>query len=208
MTIYYRKIYEQEYGPIPKEENGRSYEIHHIDGNHSNTSLDNLKAVTLQEHYDIHYSQGDWAACLLMTDRMKISPQEKSDLAKKLNVQRVQNGTHMFTDSEWQRENQYRRVKNGNHPFVGGEMQRQATLKRSAAGEHQFQKKEDGTSISSDRVKNGTHNFIGGEVVRRQISAGKHASQIKVECPNCGKVGSKTGMMTKHFGNCSSLKRS
>ena len=29
----YRKIYEKVYGPIPREDNGRSFEIHHIDGN-------------------------------------------------------------------------------------------------------------------------------------------------------------------------------
>jgi len=60
MTIYnttnYRKIYEQYYGPIPRDEQGRSYEIHHIDGNHSNNDPTNLKCVSIQEHYDIHYS--------------------------------------------------------------------------------------------------------------------------------------------------------
>ena len=64
-TTNYRKIYENHYGPIPKEENGRSYEIHHLDGNHHNNDPKNLKAVRIQEHYDIHYSQGDWSACLL-----------------------------------------------------------------------------------------------------------------------------------------------
>ena len=41
----YRKIYEENFGPIPKEPNGRSYEIHHIDGNHSNNDPSNLIAV-------------------------------------------------------------------------------------------------------------------------------------------------------------------
>ena len=58
-TNKYRKIYESHNGPIPKEDNGRSYEIHHIDGNHFNNDPSNLKAVSIQEHYDIHYSQGD-----------------------------------------------------------------------------------------------------------------------------------------------------
>jgi hypothetical protein len=58
MSIY-RKIYEQNFGPIPKEPNGRTYEIHHIDGNHNNNDPTNLSAMTIQEHYDIHYSQGD-----------------------------------------------------------------------------------------------------------------------------------------------------
>ena len=96
MTIYYRKIYEQHFGPIPKEENGRTYEIHHIDGNHSNNSPYNLRAVPIQEHYDIHYSRGDWSACLLMASRMKISNEEKSILAKLDAQKRVRNGTHHF----------------------------------------------------------------------------------------------------------------
>jgi hypothetical protein len=56
-------------------------EIHHIDGNHSNNNITNLKLVSIQEHYDIHHAQGDWAACLLMSHRMKLTPEEKSRLA-------------------------------------------------------------------------------------------------------------------------------
>jgi hypothetical protein len=65
-TTNYRKIYENHTGLIPKEADGRTYEIHHIDGDHSNNSPDNLIAVTLQEHYNIHYAQGDFGACMLM----------------------------------------------------------------------------------------------------------------------------------------------
>ena len=50
----HRKIYERYNGSIPD-----GYEIHHIDGNHKNNDPKNLKAVTMQEHYNIHYQQGD-----------------------------------------------------------------------------------------------------------------------------------------------------
>ena len=30
--IDYRKIYEAHYGPIPKDSDGKTYEIHHLDG--------------------------------------------------------------------------------------------------------------------------------------------------------------------------------
>lgn len=81
MKVYkskpHRKIYEEFYGvKIPKY-----MEIHHIDGNHNNNDINNLKLVTWQEHYDIHYSQGDWAACLLISGRHSISPEERSRLA-------------------------------------------------------------------------------------------------------------------------------
>jgi hypothetical protein len=33
-TNNYRKIYENHNGIIPKDSDGRTYEIHHIDGNH------------------------------------------------------------------------------------------------------------------------------------------------------------------------------
>jgi hypothetical protein len=76
-TKPHRKIYEQYHGiKIPKD-----MEIHHIDGNHTNNDINNLKLVTWQEHYDIHYSQGDWAACLLISGRHSIPPEERSKLA-------------------------------------------------------------------------------------------------------------------------------
>lgn len=53
----YRKIWEDNFGPIPKDENGRSYEIHHKDGNTENNDLSNLMCVSIKEHYDIHYKQ-------------------------------------------------------------------------------------------------------------------------------------------------------
>ena len=103
MTIYkttnrtavnYRRIYEKHYGPIPKEINGRKYEIHHIDGNSHNNTLENLVALTLRDHYDLHYSQGDWAACLKIAAKMKLSSDEISNVAKLNHRTRLENGTH------------------------------------------------------------------------------------------------------------------
>lgn len=90
MTIYstsdHRKIYETLIGPIPKDIEGRSYEIHHIDGNHNNNEISNLLCVSIREHYEIHKSQGDFKACLIMSQRMRVSPEEKSHLAKLSNT--------------------------------------------------------------------------------------------------------------------------
>ena len=80
MNIYtnHRKVYKDHYGKIPKDSNGRSYDIHHIDGDHTNNDPANLKAVTIQEHYDIHYVQGDYSACFKMAWRMSMTPAELS----------------------------------------------------------------------------------------------------------------------------------
>jgi len=66
----YRRVWSQVNGPIPKDEKGRSYEIHHVDGNRKNNSINNLMCVSIQEHYNIHYSQGDWAAVTAIAKRM------------------------------------------------------------------------------------------------------------------------------------------
>jgi len=92
----YRKIYEQHYGPIPKDQTGRTYEIHHIDGNHNNDSPENLRAVSIQEHYDIHYTQKDYAACLRIASKINLSPKEISELARKNALRRVEMAPILF----------------------------------------------------------------------------------------------------------------
>lgn len=92
----YRKIYITNYGTIPIDTDGRRYDIHHIDGNHENNDPTNLVAVSIQEHYDIHYSQGDWAACQNILLRMNVSPEEMSKKCRFLLLERVKNGTHHF----------------------------------------------------------------------------------------------------------------
>lgn len=141
-TQYYRKIYKEHYGPIPKDDCGRSYEIHHIDGNHNNNNPNNLVAVTIQEHYDIHYSQGDYAACLFIAQyRLNHTPEELSELAR-LNVnKRIQNGNHSWLGGEIQKRTQQKLVTEGRHHLLSGEIQKRHNAKLLSEGKHQFQRK-------------------------------------------------------------------
>lgn len=66
----YRRIWENHNGPIPTDELGRSYEIHHIDGNRNNNTIGNLQCVSLEEHYLIHLSQGDYHAAKMIKNRV------------------------------------------------------------------------------------------------------------------------------------------
>jgi len=117
-TTNYRKIYESHFGSIPIDEEGRSYDIHHIDGNHSNNNPDNLRAVTVQEHYDIHYSQKDYGACFFIaTQRMNKTKEEISELARITALQRVENGTHHFLGGKIQRKLAEKRTKEKSNPF-------------------------------------------------------------------------------------------
>lgn len=53
----YRKLWESVYGKIPTDEKGRTYDIHHIDGNRKNNSIDNLVCLSIEDHYKIHLKQ-------------------------------------------------------------------------------------------------------------------------------------------------------
>jgi hypothetical protein len=156
-TKNYRKIYETHYGLIPKDNDGRSYEIHHLDGDRNNNNPSNLKAVSIQEHYDIHFSQGDYGACLRMSHRMNISPVEKSRLSRIIALNQVKNGVHPFQ----KRSDGTSYAKDRTHdPNYVNPLSRRSdgtsvTYDRYQSGwRSPLAKREDGSSVSKDRLSN------------------------------------------------------
>jgi hypothetical protein len=76
----YRKLWEQHHGPIPKDGYGRTYDIHHIDGNRKNNSLENLVCLSIEDHYKIHLkqfeeakSEKEFASLVFLSKRMNRS---------------------------------------------------------------------------------------------------------------------------------------
>jgi hypothetical protein len=125
--VDYRKIYEEHFGPIPYDADGRRYEIHHRDGNDENNDPSNLVALTIQEHYDLHYDQGDYFECyMIMNQRMSKSPEELSRLATLNNLKRVANGTNPLVGGALQRisSKKYWEKMGENHPVVVSNRQR------------------------------------------------------------------------------------
>lgn len=216
-----RKVYIKHNGPIPKDETGRSYEIHHLDGDHSNNSPNNLKAVTIQEHYDIHYSQGDYGACYFIAIRMNKTPEELSKLGKSVAIKRIEEGTHPWKDSEKQRAVQKKRVRNGTHQFLNPEFQREMSRrgnkKQLENGTHPFMNKE---NIEKTRqrqkrlIDSGEHCFKDPkwqkERCRKALESGRHnflgpnsPTQLEWTCSICNKKGKNKGMYTRwHGSNC------
>ena len=122
----YRKIYTQHYGEIPKDSQGRSYDIHHIDGDYTNNNISNLVALSIEEHYNLHKEQGDWGAVFALAKRLNVSQQEKSEIARNSNLTRARagthwsqiaskNGTHHFNNLEWQRNMSAIQLSKGTH---------------------------------------------------------------------------------------------
>jgi hypothetical protein len=226
-----RKIYEQYNGIIPTDTTGRRYEIHHLDGDHDNNDISNLVAVTIQEHYDLHYQQEDWGACYAIGVRMKMDPVQLSKLSSDTQNRRVAEGTHHFVTNN----PTYRMLEDGTHPFLNSERQRKQALRRAAEGSNPFCDGGAATARNLKRVANGTHPFLGGEIQRanclarvengthpfldadrarelanKRLAEGTHnftgpnsPSQQQWTCNHCGKSGKGKGNFTKHHGdNC------
>jgi hypothetical protein len=186
MSCPHRRIYENHYGPIPIDRNGRTYDIHHRDGNHSNNEPANLVAVTIEDHYAIHESQGDVRACLIMAQRMGKSPEEIRRLAKLAHNKRVEAGTANL---------------------VGGKIQSASNQRRLSNGTHHLLKRPDGSSVSSDCVKAEKHNFLrrpdgssqSKDTQQRQLLKGTHMNQRKWKCVDCGKEGIGVSNEVQHY---------
>ena len=204
----YRKIYEQHYGPIPRDDLGRSHEIHHIDGDRNNNDISNLKCVSMQEHYDIHFSQGDFRACLRIGNKMKMSNELMSKLATMENKRRVEDRTHHWLGGEHQRQLAKKLVNEGRHHFLGGRIQTANHIKRVEDGTHQFLGGQIARQTQLNRVKNGTHNFLNGEISKRtnkeRMKNGTHPTQFQRTCPHCNKRGQAPAMSRWHFDKCKS----
>lgn len=206
MTIY-RKIWQSNFGPIPKDEFGRSYHIHHIDGNRKNNDISNLKCVSIQEHYNIHYSQQDWAACFRLAQLMEMDVSVISNLMSLSNKKRVRNKTHHFLSGKIQKKANEDRIKNGTHNFLGGKITKEQIKNKT----HPFVTKCDGTNLAKLRVLKGTHNWQGNygsifskDLQKRRVEKGTHnfLNQEQILCPNCKAKSGRKGPMTRHINSC------
>jgi hypothetical protein len=188
-TAEYRQIYKKLHGEIPVDDLGRSYDIHHMDGDHTNNSPENLKAIPIEEHYKIHYDNSDWRACVLIGLRMKLTAEEISVLNSKAAYKRVDNGTHPWTTSSHAnavRERVSKAVSDGTYHMLGGEIQKKFQLERSGRKEHQW---------------NGPSSNIA------MLESGTHPSQKEFTCPHCNKTGKGIANGNRwHFDNCKQRK--
>jgi hypothetical protein len=179
-TAKTKKIWKNHFGvAIPKDSDGRSYEIHHIDGDSENDDIDNLICLTIHEHYDIHYWQEDWMACHRMSKRLEISTEETSRLGKLAQQKRVLDGTHNFIGGAIQHE----RVANGTHHLIGGSIQSKSNKKQWDDGTHAL------IGMNDVRIAQGTHNWLGSDHNQKRIEAGTHNWIQTWTCEHCGKQG-------------------
>lgn len=194
MKTDYRKVWEEVHGPIPVDGVGRTYEIHHIDGDRNNNSIENLMCVSIQEHYNIHLRQGDYGAGLAIVMRMKLSPEKTSKMISEMNQEKIRRGEHNFQDPEHQKmlaENRKQRINDGTHNFSGDN---NPARKKKASGELLWNETVEGRKIVRQNTLNQKNNVF------RDLE--RHPLKTKWKCIVTNKVSTKTGFtkMAKNKG--------
>ena len=221
----YRKIWTQYNGPIPVDEHGRSYEIHHIDGNRENNSIENLQCLSAEDHYKLHYEKGEYFAAHLIAQRIKSSSLKEitewniSDAHREA-LRESKLGDKNPMKNPVTREKVSKALK-GRKKSPEAEAKR---LKSREGFKHSEESKEKISAALKGKPKSEAHKQKMSEVrlghkrsqksieKQKQSSKGyKHSEKVKekmrkpkvkVECPYCTQVGGVSQMKRWHFDNC------
>lgn len=186
------KIWREHFGVIPKDSNGRSYEIHHIDGNPNNNDITNLKAVSIQEHYEIHRDCGDYGAAFMIARRMAVKPEDISEIARLGTMKRVSAGIHNFQDPNFERSLEH------NKGMVVALDTRTSEIVRVT--KETFDNSEYLVGSNSGRKQKNVHNNRGWNKDKKWKQKEKRNNIIT--CPHCKKTGDASGLVRWHFERC------
>ena len=188
MSIH-RKTYIKHYGIIPIDENGRTYDIHHIDGNRKNNDISNLIALPIEEHLKIHKNQGDNRAVHAILLRLNADINEIKYAAKLAANERVDKGIHHWLGGDHQRK-LAKKLKDEGKLYFCSELHKIRTKSNNKIlidnNNHNFQSPENKERIrkmNAIKLSNGTHPFLNGagrENSRRRIADGSHQFLDKV----------------------------
>jgi len=150
----------------------------------------NLVELTIEEHAEAHrllweqYGHWEdevaWKGLSGQIGKEEILHEVYTKHSKELCQKRVEEGTHHFLDSGFQRYHALKRSKEGTHHFLGGELQRKL-------------------------IEEGRNVLVGGKIHRKLVEEGVHHLLKKnakmLECPHCG-MKSIRNMKRYHFDNC------
>lgn len=205
----YRKIWEEAHGPIPTDANGRTYEIHHIDGDRNNSDLSNLICLSIEDHYKLHLAQGDYNEAMAVYHRMNKSPEEVARVCSEIMKAR------MAQPEEQERSRKLMLDRWANNKDYAEKMRKilaECSRQRVADGTHNFYDTEFRSrhqskllAITREKVRKGTHNFQTQEFAEASSARAKKRNAVFYTCPHCGTEGKGAVMKRHHFDRCKLL---
>jgi hypothetical protein len=153
----------------------------------------NLIKLTVEEHaeahrklYEEHGKVEDklaWQGLAGIIPRQEIVKRASAQGGKTSNKNRLEAGTHLWQNSEHQKQKAMKRIKDGTHNFFDPEVR----AKQKIAHAKTLKEK----NPVWNQIAKGTNKFISDNPINR-----------KVECPHCNKIGPYPQMKRWHFENC------
>ena len=215
----YRKIYEAYYGPIPVGQNGNSYHIHHINGNCTDNKIENLIALSAEDHYKLHLEQGDYGAAAMLANELGLPA---SEIRRQATRKQIEDGKHISTRPDIiAKSNQTKRlrIQSGDNPYATPEFRRKRSIIQSkrnkelaSQGLHPSQSTQFKSNISQRQKAAAQDGKIYSQSKQgkqdlkdrnnRMMQDGSHPSQKVYTCLHCGKVGKGGGMLRYHMDAC------
>lgn len=222
----YRKLWIKENGPIPIDEQGRSYEIHHIDGNRKNNCLDNLLCLSIEDHYKLHYDKGDFLAANLIAQRMEkpvkvvekwvISDEHRAALREsklgdknpmknpetRKKVSEALKGRKKSLEAEVKRLESRKGFKHSEESKskIGAAL-------RGKRKSEEHKKRMSEAKVGHKRTKESIEKQIEkqkGKPLPEETKQRMRKPKTKITCPHCNKEGGNSQMKRWHFENCKS----
>jgi HNH endonuclease len=176
----YRKLWIKIKGPIPVDEQGRSFEIHHIDGNRKNNSIENLQCLSAEDHFKLHYDKKEFFAANLIAKRLGRS------LENVINWNMSEEGRERLRESKLGDKNPMR------NPEIAKKV---ADALRGRKKSKEAEKKRLETAKKNNTLRR-------SEETRVKMRKPK----AKIECPHCKFVGGVSTTKRWHFDNCKLIK--
>lgn len=208
------RIWKRVHGEIPVDSDGRSFDVHHIDGNSDNNDIDNLVALSINDHYKVHLDQGDYGAAMLISRRMKVKPADLSEVARKQMKLRVELGICNFQEKGFatvkdKHGNTYR-VSMNDPRISSGELvgvNKGYSVVKDSYGNRLRVKNDDPrlltgelVSINSGRKQKKVHNNRGGNLGKKWTQVNKESPTQK--CKYCDFVGRGSHVARFHNERC------
>jgi hypothetical protein len=184
--MHYRQIWEQANGPILTDEQGRPYEIHHIDGNRKNNDLSNLKCVTVEEHYSIHLQQKDYYAAFIIGQRLNRSIEELDEIKKQMSLAK-KGKPSSFTGKKHSEESKRKMSESAKRRGIPEERQKRMAIARTGIKRGPFSDEHRARLSASHKGRSNKY---------------KGHCYGTTTCPYCNKTGGVPGMKKHHFNNC------
>jgi hypothetical protein len=220
----YRKLWMKQNGPIPVDEQGRSYEIHHIDGNRKNNCLENLLCLSIEDHYKLHYAKGEYFAANLIAQRMEkpAEPIQKWDVSDKrraaMRESKLGDKNPMKDPAVRKKVSEALKGRKKSPEAEAKRLKSREGFKHSEESKQKIQTALKGKAKTEEHKKQMSKSKLGHkrsqESINKQIEKRKgiplseevkqkmRKPKSKLTCPHCQQVGGSSQMKRWHFENC------